>query len=240
MGIDGRTGQRYSGIDTLLREVYLFRRWGGQCRSHDTVDTFRDTAADLLLGPAQYDSYAAGSLGLLKLDRGELEQALTFLRDAVRRFPGSAWVRYALARAEREVVAQRGQAETTDSNRGVLLWRQLGRIDERLHPLQSLGEGRTWLVQHDGAVVDQARGCFGSLGYWIQRVSRERADRRDVNTSEFVRWWAREVQVHVFGREQVHRSEDISTFGPIEDNVHSNSTWLDRLEEDWLYHFATA
>lgn len=149
-------------------------------------------------------------------------------------------MRYALARAEREAAAGRGRLDPIKPEGPAVPWRRLGRLDERLRPLQLLGEGRTWLVQVDGAVVaEHARNCLGGLAFWIQdQLRRQQASRDSRDTSEFVFWWAREVQRHVFRDEPVGRSEDISDLSLIEGSIHSSGLRLDRLEEHWVEHWA--
>ena len=238
-----RSQLRADDIEILLQDTYLLRRWAGHHLA-STPGQLQENARRLLRRlsePAERDSEAAGSLGLLELDSGELDRALDLLRSAARRFPGSTRVRYALARAEREAAARRGHLDTANPEQPARPWRHLSRLDERFRPLQLLGEGRTWLVQTDGSIVaEHARDCFGGLGFWIHDLlqGQDRSSHR--SSASFLEWWAKEVQSHVFGRESIKRAEDISDLSGNEVRLRSNSLWLDRLEEDWVGRLAVA
>ena len=122
-------------------------------------------------------------------------------------------------------------------------WRRLGKLDERFRPLQLLGEGRTWLGQVDGSVVaENARSCLGSLGHWLQSLKRgeKAAGTERGESSIFLSWWIDEVQSHVFGSEIVARYADVEDLDPIRERLHENALLLDRLEEDWVGHWARA
>ena len=163
-------------IELIANDAFLVRRWARTARGYSpdlAPGYFRDRAAALLkqLLPAiDRDSIAAGEAALLELDRGELEQARALLRRTVERFPGSARVRYALARAERE--APRGGPITP--------WRRLLRLDEHYAPIFFLGSGRTYLnraANGDGRAEHEARDKLGRLAFWVRQRTLIDADR---------------------------------------------------------------
>ena len=163
-------------IELIANDAFLVRRWARTARGYSpdlAPGYFRDRAAALLkqLLPAiDRDSIATGEAALLELDRGELEQARALLRRAVERFPGSARVRYALARAERE--APRGDPITP--------WRRLLRLDEHYAPIFFLGSGRTYLnraANGDGRAEHEARDKLGRLALWVRQRTLIDADR---------------------------------------------------------------
>ncbi|MFL6262463.1 MAG: tetratricopeptide repeat protein [Thermoanaerobaculia bacterium] len=236
-------------IDILLQDVYLLRRWATQ-----TDRSFlRSSPGDLrkiarqklrtLLDSGWADSELVGELGLLSLETKDLEEILNLLREAAKRYPGSARVRYTLARAERELAALRRQLDPQNPEAPVQPWRRLGRVDERLVPLQFLGEARTWLVQVDGALLaEQARTSLGKLAYQIQNMKASRSEAEDVEhrSPDFVSWWTGEVRLHVFGGETVTGYDDVTDLGSIRQNLDQNAMVLDQLEEDWVTHWARA
>jgi tetratricopeptide (TPR) repeat protein len=235
---------RRADVEVLLQDLYLLRRWGRALGSSRATSSLRAEARALLqtLLPER-DPELAGAMGLFALEDGDLERALDLLRGATRRFPGSARVRYALARAEREAAARRGRLDPVKPEASVVPWRRLGRLDERFRPLQFLGEGRTWLVQRDGTfVAEHARDSLGSLGHWLQERLRTSSPDgeggRPSDSSRFIAWWAGEVQGHVFGAEPVARHEDIADLAPIQERIAGNALLLDRLEEDYVGRWA--
>jgi tetratricopeptide (TPR) repeat protein len=247
-------------IEIILTNAGLVRRWARGIDLGLTLSpgALRDRARGLLQRLAMadfYDSRAAGERGLLTLAEGEVENAVTLLREAVRRFPGSARVRYALARAERQrAIVEQRHLDPAKPDALTSLWRQLERIDPIYRPVHLLGEGRTWLAQLDGSTVeDGARKAFGQLGFWLHN----HIDRTDVeapndkapaelrgrfkrSTNTFVSWWALEVQVHLFGMQDVKRAEDLDSLDPIKEQLNNYAPMLDTLEESWISRHAMA
>ena len=239
-------------IEILANDAFLVRGWARAARIYRpdaAPGYFRNRAKallDRLLPAVDDDSVAAGESALLELDRGELEQALALLRRAAERFPGSARVRYALARAERE--AAQGDPITP--------WRQLLRLDEHYEPIFFLGVGRTYLNRTNnghGFAENETRDKLGRLAYWIRQRTKMIGDcdmsdpmgdprlcyqaRRE---GDFTGWWAREVQANLFGMRPIEGSEDLEDLEPIRKQALAHSNSLDRLEEELVLRFARA
>jgi tetratricopeptide (TPR) repeat protein len=236
-------------IEILLQDIYLLRRWITQT-DHSLLSSAPGALREIarqklraLLDAGKASSKLVGELGLLSLDAQDLEETLALLREATKRYPGSARVRYTLARAEREAAARRRHLDPKEPEAPAVPWRRLGRLDERLVPLQFLGEARTWLVQVDGAfLAEQARSSLGKLAYQIQNLKPSRSDEGDSEgrSRDFVSWWTGEIRLHVFGGEPLAGYDDITDLGSIQRNLDQNTLLLDRLEEDWVGHWARA
>jgi tetratricopeptide (TPR) repeat protein len=234
-------------LETLLQDVYLLRRWATTTDSsllRSSPGELREKARQRLrklLDSGKASSELVGELGLLGLGEQDLEVTLTLLREAAQRYPGSARVRYTLARAEREAAALRRHLDPEKPEAPALPWRRLGRLDERFVPLQFLGEARTWLVQVDGSLLaEQARSALGNLAYQIRRLKPtvSEAEDSEERSPDFISWWTDEIRSHVFGGEPVANYDDITDLGHIQQNLDQNAMLLDRLEEDWVTHFA--
>ena len=239
-------------IDIVAGDAFLIRGWARAAGTYDpdaAPGRFRERAAVLLhqlLPSVDTDSVAAGESALLELDDGALAEGLALLRRAVQRFPGSARVRYALARAERE--ATQGDPITS--------WRRLLRMDPHYEPIVYLGAGRAWLgrMAQDGAKAEeQAREMFGRLGYWIDKRieplpncdphdphAEPRTSYRARRIGDFSGWWGIEAQAELFGMRPVAGWDDLDDLGPIRERVLTSSASLDRLEEDWVRRYARA
>jgi len=239
-------------IELIANDAFLVRRWARTTRTYSpdlAPGHFRDRAEDLLkqlLPATDRDSIAAGEVALLELDRGELEQALALLRRAVERFPGSARVRYALARAERE--APQGDPITP--------WRRLLRLDEHYEPIFFLGAGRAYLhraINGDGNAMEKARDKLGRLAYWIRQRTLIDADRapndpqpdprscfRARHQGDFAGWWAVEAQAELFGPAVIEGYDDLGDLGPIMERASAHDSGLDRLEEELMLRYARA
>ncbi len=239
-------------IDIVAGDAFLIRGWARAAGTYDPdalPGRFRERAAVLLqrlLPSVDTDSVAAGESALLELDDGALAEGLALLRRAVQRFPGSARVRYALARAEREAV----QGDPITS------WRRLLRMDPHYEPIVYLGAGRAWLgrMAQDGAQAEgQAREMFGRLGYWIDKhieplpgfdpndpQAEPRTSYRAQRKGDFSGWWGIEAQAELFGMRPVAGWDDLDDLGPIRERILTRSASLDRLEEDWVRRYARA
>jgi hypothetical protein len=168
-------------------------------------------------------------------------------------------VRFVLGRAEREL-ALRDQLRLSDESEGQVIspWRALGRAGEHFVPVQNLGEGRAWLALVDGSTVaTHAQMSFGKLAHWVQRfVEPVESPADHDNSDEMIRkqfqlrpqvdptvgWWAREVQVYLFGADAVTRADDIGTteFDAIRERLVINRETLDTLEEDYVRRYSRA
>ncbi|MFY9824729.1 MAG: tetratricopeptide repeat protein [Thermoanaerobaculia bacterium] len=241
---------RTEDLEFLLQDALLLRRWASQKdRSYLTSSpgTLRELARERLRGLVSSETGSpvmVGELGLLTLEDEHLEEALALLREAAKRYPGSARVRYALARAERKAAARRRHLDLDHPEAPLASWRRLSRFDERFVPLQLLGEARTWLAQVDGSLLaEKARGCLGELGYRIQtlkHVKESDPSGFDRDKPGFEWWWASEIQNHLFGAQSVKGYEEVPDLALIRENIASNKQTLDRLEEDWLGHWASS
>ena len=233
---------RRRDVEILIQDVYMLRRWSRAvpgAGDNGVMDpgALRERASRLLEQLARLQDVsaeAAGELGLLEMDSGDLDDAIELLRAAAKRFPGSARVRYALARAERELTVSRNRP--FDRERADELsrpWRRLVKLDNRYRPVQLLGEGRAWLVQVDGTFVErQARKAFGQLGFWMHGATSAR--RNDNNEDPFPSWWAGEVQRALFGDLKITREKDLTSLVPIRDHALRRQRDLDMLEETWV------
>jgi tetratricopeptide (TPR) repeat protein len=231
-------------IQILTADAYLIRCWRratGQSAAHLLPGRLQERAEKLLrrLLAFEADALAVGEAGLLEISAGEAELALALLRQAAKRFPGSSRVRYALARAEREVG---GLASVPD-------WRRLARLDARMRPLALLGEGRARLAEaaQDGAAAD----ILGALGHCLQPHLRPldgvAAADGDVEAARkafaapddnFMGWWAREVHAYLFGARPVADAEHLPPWDWLAANARLDA--LDGLEEDYLGRYAAA
>ncbi len=241
-------------IEPLLTDAYLVRRWARHVEPRadaTAVARYREKALRLLTqleDVAHGDARALGAYGCLGVDSGDLDSVLALLREASSRFPGSAYVRYALARAEREAARREERhLDASDPNALVMPWRRLARMSETYRPVGLLGEGRAWLVQVDGHTVeDGARDALGRLARWIRRkvavdsppeapagdLGALRAHFLPEETDDVYKWWAAEVQIRVFDGELVGRADDIEDIEAVRDRLGQHRADLDNLEEE--------
>jgi hypothetical protein len=54
----------------------------------------------------------------------------------------------------------------------------------------------------------------------------------------FTGWWAREVQIYLFGGIPVKGYDDLEKLEPVRERADLNKIMLDRLEEELVYRFA--
>jgi tetratricopeptide (TPR) repeat protein len=236
--LDGRD------LEILLQDVYLLRRWAlRSSRIAATPGDLRESARQMLkplLRAENAPPEAVREYGLLSLDSKDLEEVISLLRDVAKRYPGSARVRYTLACVEREAAARKGTLDRANPEAPVLSWRRLARLDERFVPLQLLGEARTWLVQTDGSLVaEKARDCLGQLDHRIQRLRHAGETEAGRDSRGFIPWWTKEIQQHVFGTTEPAGVEALE-LEVIQSNLKIHAGVLNRLEEDWLQHWARA
>ncbi len=247
---DSGLGLNRREIDIIANDAFLVRGWARsthQFRPDRAQGFFRERAETLLarlLPAADSDSFAAGESGLLELDRGELDHALELLRRAVTHFPGSARVRYALARAERE--AAQGDP--------VSPWRRLLRLDKHYEPIFFLGAGRALLARAGAGgdrVEDDARDKLGQLAFWVHGRIEPTGYPMDLDADprtcfrprrkhDFAGWWAVEVQSELFGSRSVVDYRDLADLVPIRGRVLDHGSSLDRLEEEIVLRYARA
>jgi hypothetical protein len=229
----------------LLTDTLFLRRWsralgpGFRIRAGELRERAH-AALERLLRLEGRSSLAAGEAGLLAPSEGDLDQGLKLLREAARRFPGSARVRYALARAERLAVSARA-LDLRDPEAPIRPWRRLARLEPQLRAVSLLGEARTWLGQTDGAVREAgARKSLGQLAFWInEQLSREREHRKDAS-AELHAWWARETRRMAFGERTDRREEDLIDLSFYLEMVQAHAVELDLHEEDAVYRVAAA
>lgn len=263
-GASDATDLREDDVSILLADAYLLRRWRFQTIHHSvslSTGELGQRARELLrqLMPlVRRDSRAASEAALLSFTQGDLKEAVELLSEASARFPGSLRVQFAFARAQRELARKRQRDFSAEAETELIVpWRRLSHIDEHCRPVQFLGEGRTWLNLRDGeTVAGKARDAFGRLGHWLQRriEPSHKKDNSNATTLEQVRerfvaikgpddffgWWAREVQIHVFGEHPVSRAEDLEELGTLRQRLDRNSRTLDQIEEECIARFDRA
>lgn len=236
---------RSDDLSILLTDALFLRRWsrglgrepGGRA---EELRKKAHAALERLLRLEDRSSLAAGEAGLLTLAEGSLEEGLALLREAVRRFPGSARVRYALARAERLAVSARA-LDLRDPNAPIRPWRRLARLEPQLGAVALLGEARTWLGQTDGQVREAgARRKLGELAFWIDTQLARESERRKDTLTELSAWWAREARRLVFGDRMDRREEDLGKLPFYSEMVQTHAAELDLHEEDAVYRVAGA
>ncbi len=182
-----------SHLDTLLADGPMLRAWarrlhGASLRGHpgEVRDQARRRIAPLL-AVAEASSQAAGQGGvvLAMVDREGLGEALDLLRHARRRFPGSTWVAYALAWAERERLGRMPAEARYEGLEAVRqAWLDVARLDGRLDPLCALGYARAVaLVEGHDEVLREALGTTA----WRLHDARAHAAGDDAS---FLRWWS--------------------------------------------------
>ncbi|MES1243289.1 MAG: tetratricopeptide repeat protein [Acidobacteriota bacterium] len=235
---------RLDDLNVLITDTFLLRRWSRSLgRNSDVLAgelrAKAHAALESLVRLEFRSSLAAGEAGLLTLSDGNIEEGLALLQAATRRFPGSARVRYALARAERMAVSARA-LDPRDPEAPVRPWRRLARLETQLGPVALLGEARTWLGQTDGAVREEgARRSLGRLAFWIdEQLSRDSGSKR--GAAEINTWWAREARKLAFGDRKDRSEEDLTSLSFYLGRVQTYSTELDLHEEDAVYRIAAA
>jgi len=229
-----RARLRPQDLQVLLNDACLLRIWG-RARGWESMPRIREESARLakrLEEAASSAAEAASELGLLELDRAELEQAIDFLRVAARRFPGSVRVRYALARAEREQARRlRLRLNDPDSLRVIRAWDDLRLPDRRLTPVSHLGSGRAWLALMDGNQVEEnARESFGKLAHAIRKIL-------EAGVAANLSRWAQDLNQFVFAGETVRRADEIGSMEAIRECVEQHSAVLNSMEEELVSRF---
>ena len=170
------------------------------------------------------DPTAAGEYGLLEIDRNEIEAARRFLALAVRRFPGSGRIRYALARAEREwAMARQLPLDDPQSDQVLRAWDRLPRVDTRLTPILYLGQARAWLALQDGRRVEEGAGAsFSHLAAFLRPHLAS-------TQKDFVSNWARDTHRFVFETESAE-----SDFSRVRERVADAADLLNEQEENYV------
>lgn len=173
-------------VEILLQDAYLLRRWW---READPAE--RSVEARRLLGAlapsADERADIAGEVGILGIEAGDSQRALELLRMARKRFPGSARVTWALARAE--TLAAEAEARRH--------WRLLGRLDAQLRPLQLLGEARL-LATGDESDRNDALDDLGELGRWVRQTLDRAPEDPKERAAEFLVGWAEGLDKSLF------------------------------------------
>ena len=234
-------------LQILLTDVQILRRWGRTTRGNGALNTsgqLRDLARKILEPFVETNARAAGELGLALLTEDDLVEARTLLRDARKRFPGSARVRYALARAERAFAEREHLRLDAEGAKASVIqpWLQLARMNAQYKPVSLLGEGRAWCALTDGPTVEQgARDALGKLARWTtQQRTAEPVGKNDSRT--FTLWWANEVNTALFGDKPVRSAADLEDIAPLCDRLLNDldlKVRLNQLEEASVYRIAT-
>ena len=219
-------------ITILTTDAYLIRRWARQGKEDDPwLDTGiqRERAHDLLTRLStenDRDPLAAGESGMLSLATGDRQRALELLRAAVKRFPGSPRVRYALARAEREEAMALRDAAAMISRQ----WQKLIRLDRHLLPLQWLGP--LLLLARIPTSDGELRKSIDELASWLF----PRFQARDTQDPSFYAWWGKAVYGFLFGTAAVSSSQlDMER---VRNNIRIHYRDLVTKEEELVYRHA--
>lgn len=220
-------------IALLTADAYLLRRWArhaGRFATHLPPSAWRERARTLLerfaalLGqsPQAVEAYALLRAAQPDFDTAGLDDTFALLEEAAKRFPGSARVRYALARAERAL------GRGTD-----LPWRRLARLDPRLEPVRLLGSGRG-LLEQDAA---KARDALGRLAYWCSRHGGEAPTGGD-DEQDFIRWWCGQIQATLFDGTAAVNADTLPDPQTLRTRLAEQAGALDDLEEELVDHHA--
>ena len=249
---------RSQDIEIMLTDTYLIRRWGRLTGQFETPELAQHEARRILEQMQQFidvDPRVAGESALIRLQEGEIESTLVFLREASKRFPGSLRVRFVLARAERQL-AQLCSGRDVSRHALITPWRELTRRDGHFRPLSLLGEGRGYCVlTDDTGNLDEIRNSFGQLGRWITRQIEPASDSESLRTKDytdnlrtrfkpkdganpFSSWWATEVQINVFGDRLIANAKEIDDPEAIRAQALDRTHLLDRIEEEYLFRYA--
>nr|VFK18573.1 MAG: Tetratricopeptide (TPR) repeat [Candidatus Kentron sp. LFY] len=219
-------------ITILTTDAYLIRRWAREGKEDDPwLDTGaqRERAHDLLTRLStenDRDPLAAGESGMLSLATGDRQRALELLRAAVKRFPGSPRVRYALARAEREEAMASRDAAAMISRQ----WQKLIRLDRHLLPLQWLGP--LLLLARIPTSDGELRKSIDELASWLF----PRFQARDTQDPSFYAWWGKAVYGFLFGTAAVNPSQlDMER---VRNNIRTHYRNLVTKEEELVYRHA--
>lgn len=235
-GLAASPNLRSEDVRVILSDAWLLRQASS---AKGTAGELRKKAQVWLERLVSTESRAASELGLAYLASEDLDDALSLLRSAVRRFPGSLRVRYALARAERERAGRDALRYTPETSAQVLQpWRSLERHDPAYRPLCSLGEGRALLNLKDGATVEQeARNKFFQLGRWVHD---RRAASSTTSEASFGTWFAGRIHDDLFGGRDIQVPEELPDLAPIRERASAMAHELDLLEEEWVFRQARA
>jgi hypothetical protein len=214
----------FSRVEILLTDFVLLRKWSPAGRS---VSQVRNRLRALLdrVGQHLFDDPVLASEGAHLLLISDLDKALSLLKEAGRRFPGSAKVAYARARAERlRIKSLRTDFRSDRGQQALLAWNHLARVDSALEPLQLLGLSRTLPLLRDGAGLEmQTRKRLGELAFRLDRMSRHsRADSLD-------RVWAERVHKSVFAGQAIGSADELGPLSPLFSRLEEYSGPLDHL-----------
>ena len=218
-----------SDSEILLTDFILLRKWS---RSAGSIAALRDSARTLLnrVGPHLLDDAVLASEGGHTLLLDDVDEAIDFLREAGRRFPGSAKVAYARANAER-LRARRlsPHLDSPPAKEALLAWNRLSRVDPVWEPLQLLGLSRTLPLLRDGAELQvQTRRRLGEL-----------ASRTDHMTTYATRdsleqLWAQRVRQAVFAGEPISHEDQLGPLNSLLSRLEENQAQLDGLESQYV------
>jgi|GEM_PF-2109036 len=211
----------------------------------------RQRAAEILdemIRAKPHYARARSEKGLLLLEMQQYANAKHFLQESVQDFPGEATLRYALARAERELAKQ--EQRRLDQNRLSIIraeWDQLRQLDPTFLPLKYLGEGRAWLAQFDGQIVRQeSLKSFRRVREWMRPFLRLAGNGEALQTDDpenvrqhydikkgFEGWWSLEVQAYLFGKIDIDANLETEHLDFIVGRLERYGHDIDTLEEDF-------
>nr|VFK60432.1 MAG: Tetratricopeptide repeat-containing protein [Candidatus Kentron sp. TUN] len=231
----GESALNREEITLLITDAYLIRRWAKEEKEDDPwINTGIQrnrvrTLLEALWEESTRDPLAAGESGILSLVTGDPEdrqRALSLLRMAIKRFPGSPRVRYALARAEREEAIATEDTSIITARQ----WQKLVRLDRHLFPIQWLGP--LPLVAHFSKSDQELQKNANQLAIWLF----PKFQAKDTETS-FYTWWGSSVYSLLFGA-TVKDPSELPDIENVRRNIRINYRELVTKEEELIYRYA--
>jgi Flp pilus assembly protein TadD len=225
---------RQADIEILLTDFILLRKWypaGG------SIPALRDRARALLdrVGPHLFDDAVLASERAAALLISDLDEALSFLKEASGRFPGSAKVAYAQARAERLRVRNlRPELRSDQGQQALFAWSRLARVDPAFEPLQLLGLSRTLPLLRDGMELEtQTRGRLQELDFSMGRMVKHSS------AGSLEQLWAKRVRKMIFAGEVIGNDDQASSLTKFINRLDECREPLDHLEMEYIDARAT-
>jgi tetratricopeptide (TPR) repeat protein len=225
----GRARLQPADVEILLTDFILLRKWAPAERS---IAQIRESLHTLMerVGPHFFDDVALASEEARLLLSSDRNAALDFLKEAERRFPGSAKLAYTRASAERlRIKSSPSELRSPSGQEAIGTWGRLVRVDVAMEPLQLLGLSRTLPLLRDGAELNsQTRNTFGKLAFRIDWLLKHSAEH------SLDRAWAGKVSQNVFAGERIENSDQLPSLDELFSRLEENSDALDYLEAEYV------